>query len=65
MAEGNKDAEKLAGWKRVCVALASTLINLCLGVLYAWSVWKNGLVVPIDKATGKPALCGVVWANSN
>jgi hypothetical protein len=28
------------------VVFAGTTINLCLGVLYAWSVWKARLVDP-------------------
>ncbi len=38
------------------VVFAGTAINLCLGVLYAWSVWKKSLVVPVNKATGLPML---------
>jgi len=45
------------------VVFSGTAINLCLGVLYAWSVWKKSLVVPLDKATGKPALDLVGTAN--
>src|SRR5436309_3107798 len=26
------------------VVAAGTAVNLCLGILYAWSVWKGGLV---------------------
>ena len=31
----------LRGW---LVVLAGTAVNLCLGILYAWSVWKAKLV---------------------
>lgn len=37
------------------VVFAGTAINLCLGVLYAWSVWKKSLVVPYG-ADGTPQL---------
>jgi MFS transporter, OFA family, oxalate/formate antiporter len=37
------------------VVFAGTAINLCLGVLYAWSVWKKSLVVPMG-ADGTPDL---------
>src|SRR4051812_5282829 len=26
------------------VTFAGTAVNLCLGILYAWSVWKNNLI---------------------
>src|SRR5947209_9631481 len=26
------------------VTLAGTAVNLCLGILYAWSVWKDNLI---------------------
>ena len=26
------------------VTAAGTAVNLCLGILYAWSVWKAGLI---------------------
>ncbi len=56
-------ADKVPGraWR---VVFAGTAINLCLGVLYAWSVWKKSLVVPMNKATGKPALELVGTANA-
>jgi OFA family oxalate/formate antiporter-like MFS transporter len=37
------------------VVFSGTAINLCLGVLYAWSVWKKSLVVPAGP-DGKPDL---------
>ena len=41
MTQGNKTPAK--AWR---VVFAGTTINLCLGVLYAWSVWKARLVDP-------------------
>jgi MFS transporter, OFA family, oxalate/formate antiporter len=31
------------------VVFAGTIVNLCLGILYAWSVWKQALVYPNEK----------------
>lgn len=39
------------GW---VVTGAGTAVNLCLGILYAWSVWKAGLVAPKDAQPGDP-----------
>ena len=36
----------LKGW---ITTFAGTTINLCLGILYAWSIWKKALV-DVDKA---------------
>lgn len=36
------------------VAGAGTLLNLCLGILYAWSVWKASLVADADHLAGSP-----------
>lgn len=41
MTEGNKTPAQ--AWR---VVFAGTTINLCLGVLYAWSVWKVRLINP-------------------
>lgn len=41
------------------VTAAGTAVNLCLGILYAWSVWK-GELVPKD-----PALCGTPMSGVN
>jgi OFA family oxalate/formate antiporter-like MFS transporter len=41
------------------VTFAGTAVNLCLGILYAWSVWKAALV-PAD-----PALYGTPMAGLN
>ncbi len=41
MTEGNKTPAQ--AWR---VVFAGTTINLCLGVLYAWSVWKVRLISP-------------------
>jgi OFA family oxalate/formate antiporter-like MFS transporter len=38
------EKEPLRAW---VVTFAGTAVNLCLGILYAWSVWKKVLV---DKA---------------
>ena len=37
------------------VVFSGTAINLCLGILYAWSVWKKSMVVPMGP-DGKPDL---------
>jgi len=34
------------------VTFAGTAINLCLGILYAWSVWKKNLVAPTAALAG-------------
>ncbi len=34
------------------VTFAGTAINLCLGILYAWSVWKKNLVAPRPELAG-------------
>src|SRR4051794_31638790 len=36
------------------VTLAGTAVNLCLGILYAWSVWKANLVADADHPAGSP-----------
>lgn len=36
------------------VTFAGTAINLCLGILYAWSVWKKNLVAPSASLAGTP-----------
>jgi OFA family oxalate/formate antiporter-like MFS transporter len=36
----------LKGW---ITTFAGTTINLCLGILYAWSIWKKALV-NVDRA---------------
>ncbi|HET6575879.1 MAG TPA: MFS transporter [Fimbriiglobus sp.] len=33
---------------------AGTAVNLCLGILYAWSIWKAKLVAPKDRQPGDP-----------
>jgi MFS transporter, OFA family, oxalate/formate antiporter len=35
------------------VTFAGTAINLCLGILYAWSVWKANLIAPPGKVAGE------------
>ena len=39
------------GW---VVTGAGTAVNLCLGILYAWSVWKAGLLAPKGAEPGDP-----------
>jgi len=34
--------------------LAGTTVNLCLGILYAWSVWKARLLAGPDRPSGSP-----------
>jgi OFA family oxalate/formate antiporter-like MFS transporter len=34
------------------VTLAGTAVNLCLGILYAWSVWKANLIADRDHPVG-------------
>ncbi len=36
------------------VTFAGTAVNLCLGILYAWSVWKANLVATPDHPPGSP-----------
>src|SRR3954470_15045838 len=36
------------------VTFAGTAVNLCLGILYAWSVWKAHLVATPDHPAGSP-----------
>src|ERR687898_368565 len=33
---------------------AGTAVNLCLGILYAWSVWKAKLLATGDRKPGDP-----------
>src|SRR5262249_2253445 len=36
------------------VTAAGMAVNLCLGILYAWSVWKANLIAPKDVKPGDP-----------
>jgi len=36
------------------VTFAGMAVNLCLGILYAWSVWKKSLLAPEGTAAGSP-----------
>src|SRR5215207_6174767 len=36
------------------VAGAGTAVNLCLGILYAWSIWKASLLATPDRPAGSP-----------
>jgi len=40
------------------VTAAGTAVNLCLGILYAWSVWKAALV-PKDRALYGTPMTGI------
>ncbi len=50
-------ADKVPGKAWVVVA-AGTVVNLCLGILYAWSVWSKALIFPdkdlVLKMAGQP-----------
>ena len=50
-------ADKVPG-KAWVVVFAGTAINLCLGILYAWSVWA-GALVPKDLKMAGTALTGL------
>src|SRR2546430_3041533 len=36
------------------VTAAGMAVNLCLGILYAWSIWKAGLIAPPGVDAGTP-----------
>src|SRR5213080_4400809 len=36
------------------ITFAGTAVNLCLGILYAWSVWKANLIAGPDHPAGSP-----------
>lgn len=36
------------------VTFAGTAVNLCLGILYAWSIWKANLIADADHPAGSP-----------
>jgi OFA family oxalate/formate antiporter-like MFS transporter len=36
------------------VTFAGTAVNLCLGILYAWSVWKADLIGDATHPAGSP-----------
>jgi OFA family oxalate/formate antiporter-like MFS transporter len=36
------------------VTFAGTAVNLCLGILYAWSVWKDNLIASAAHPVGSP-----------
>jgi MFS transporter, OFA family, oxalate/formate antiporter len=36
------------------VTFAGTAVNLCLGILYAWSMWKAKLIATADHPAGSP-----------
>ncbi len=43
--------DKVPG-KAWVVTFAGTAVNLCLGILYAWSVWSKALIN--EKMVGQP-----------
>jgi OFA family oxalate/formate antiporter-like MFS transporter len=48
---GQPPSVPLRGW---VVTFAGTAINLCLGILYAWSVWKASLIATDKHPAGSP-----------
>jgi OFA family oxalate/formate antiporter-like MFS transporter len=36
------------------VTFAGTAVNVCLGILYAWSVWKGNLIADEEHPAGSP-----------
>ena len=49
----------LKGW---ITTFAGTTINLCLGILYAWSIWKKALVNVVDPRAVAQAIAAGVGA---
>src|SRR5262245_21251176 len=47
------DSQKVPGRAYLVVA-AGVAVNLCLGILYAWSVWKANLIASPGTAPGTP-----------
>lgn len=47
----NPDRVPVRAW---VVTFAGTALNLCLGILYAWSVWKKNLVASAEHPPGSP-----------
>ena len=60
-------ADKVPG-KAWAVVFCGTAVNLCLGILYAWSVWTKALI-DVKKAgqliTEGPAASSWRWAVSS
>src|SRR5262249_684229 len=48
---GQSTKVPLRAWVVTC---AGTAVNLCLGILYAWSVWKLKLIANKDHPAGSP-----------
>jgi len=48
---GHSPAVPARAW---VVTGAGVVVNLCLGILYAWSVWKGNLIAPAGVAPGTP-----------
>jgi OFA family oxalate/formate antiporter-like MFS transporter len=56
--------EKVPG-KAWVVTFAGTAVNLCLGILYAWSVWGGALTVPLKNGRIDEALVGTHMSGIN
>jgi OFA family oxalate/formate antiporter-like MFS transporter len=48
---GQSERVPLRAW---VVTFAGTAVNLCLGILYAWSVWKANLIADAEHPAGTP-----------
>lgn len=54
------EGEDCMGWERKAstraweVTVAGTAVNLCMGILYAWSVWKANLIGNAEHPPGSP-----------
>ncbi len=48
---GQAAAVPIRAW---VVTFAGTAVNLCLGILYAWSVWKSKLIAGAQHVAGSP-----------
>jgi OFA family oxalate/formate antiporter-like MFS transporter len=40
--------------RAIVVTAAGMAVNLCLGILYAWSIWKGALIAPAGTEPGTP-----------
>ncbi|PID73734.1 MAG: MFS transporter [Desulfobacterales bacterium] len=47
----NQDKVPVQAW---ITTFAGTAINACLGILYAWSVWKGAMIAPSPDMVGQP-----------
>jgi OFA family oxalate/formate antiporter-like MFS transporter len=48
---GQSSAVPFRAW---VVTFAGTAVNLCLGILYAWSVWKSKLIAGAQHVAEAP-----------